>query len=282
MLGVALATPAWATGDQAHPRVRRHYVSARYGQLHMRIAEPPAPPTAPPLLLFHQSPLSGRMFDQLLPHLADRRRAIAVDTPGYGESDRPPQRPDLAGYSDAILDALLPLTGPHVNVIGYHTGAAIAADMAARRSEVRKAVLIAFPLLDDARRARLLAQLDEPNAYDEEGSHLGAQWRGSIGARPEGQSLEEVARLVAEKERPGLYAEWALRSAIEADLGAILRAIDVPTLVAGPHDGLIEETRATAALVSGSHWVEWPDLAYGLFDVAEERIAGDVIAFLNS
>ncbi len=276
------SAPVLATGEPSHPRIRRHYVTARFGQIHLRIAEPAAEASAPPLLLFHQSPLSGRMFERFLPFMSDRRRVLALDTPGYGESDRPGQRPDLGQYADAMLDAVLSLTGPQVDILGYHTGAAIAASLAARRNEVRRAVLVAFPLLGDEQRASLLASLEEPNNYDEEGSHLDAQWVGSLAARAEGQSLIDIARTVAEKERAGLYGEWALQSALEADLSAILRAIEVPTLVAAPHDGLVEETRTAAHLVPRSRLVEWPDLAYGLFDVAGEAIARDIAQFLDA
>lgn len=282
LLGVLFAAPVVAKGEPAHPRVRRHYVQGRYGQIHLRIAEPPVNALSPPLLLLHQSPLSGRMFDQFLPVMADHRRVIAADTPGYGESDRPIARPDLAGYSDAILDAVLPLCGPRIDVLGYHTGSVIAADMAARRDEIRRAVMISFPLLEQEQRQDLIVSLDEPNSYDEDGSHLTRQWSSSFGARANGQTLEQIARLVAEKERPGLHGEWALQSAIEADLDTILASIEVPTLVAAPHDGLVGETRAAAALIANSQLIEWPDLAYGLFDVAAGRIAAAVAAFLDS
>jgi len=47
------------------------------------------PRDAPTLLLLHGYPLSSRMFDTLLPLLADRFRLIAPDYPGFGLSDAP-------------------------------------------------------------------------------------------------------------------------------------------------------------------------------------------------
>ena len=47
------------------------------------------PPDAPVLLLLHGYPSSSRMFDTLLPLLADKYRLIAPDYPGFGHSDAP-------------------------------------------------------------------------------------------------------------------------------------------------------------------------------------------------
>jgi pimeloyl-ACP methyl ester carboxylesterase len=48
------------------------------------------PADAPTLLLLHGYPSSSRMFDTLMPLLADRYHLIAPDYPGFGQSDAPP------------------------------------------------------------------------------------------------------------------------------------------------------------------------------------------------
>jgi pimeloyl-ACP methyl ester carboxylesterase len=55
------------------------------------------PRDAPVLLLLHGFPSSSRMFDTLMPLLADRYRVIAPDYPGFGHSDAP--SPDAFAYS---------------------------------------------------------------------------------------------------------------------------------------------------------------------------------------
>jgi pimeloyl-ACP methyl ester carboxylesterase len=47
------------------------------------------PAGAPTLLLLHGYPSSSRMFDMLIPLLADRYHIIAPDYPGFGQSDAP-------------------------------------------------------------------------------------------------------------------------------------------------------------------------------------------------
>lgn len=46
-------------------------------------------PSAPTLLLLHGFPSSSRMFDTLIPLLADRYHLVAPDYPGFGQSDAP-------------------------------------------------------------------------------------------------------------------------------------------------------------------------------------------------
>lgn len=48
------------------------------------------PKNGPTLLLLHGFPSSSRMFDPLIPLLADRYHIIAPDYPGFGNSDAPP------------------------------------------------------------------------------------------------------------------------------------------------------------------------------------------------
>jgi pimeloyl-ACP methyl ester carboxylesterase len=60
---------------------------------------------APVVLLLHGFPSSSRMFDTLMPLLADRFHLIAPDYPGFGNSDAP--APEKFAYSfDAIADVV--------------------------------------------------------------------------------------------------------------------------------------------------------------------------------
>lgn len=287
MLGaLALSRPALALTDTPVPQMRRRYVEGPFGQLHFRVANPGFGQfSAPPLVLLHQTALSGRMFDHILPHLATNRFAIAIDTPGYGESDRPLERPDLAAYGDAIINALLPHYEGPFDLLGYHTGAAIAASLAARRADVRRLVLFSMPYFGTERREELLAQLltprEEGNSYTADGSHLAGMWQGSFGARAPQQRLDRIADLVSEKTRAGRFGHWALLSAMEQDLSETLASINKPTLVYAPYDGLQEQSRAASEIIKGAEFIEFPELAYGLFDTHPAHLARSVNAFLT-
>ena len=64
------------------------------------------PKDAPIVILLHGYPSSSRMYDPLIPVLADRYHLIAPDYPGFGQSDAPP--PSRYGYT---FDHLARTTG---------------------------------------------------------------------------------------------------------------------------------------------------------------------------
>ncbi|MEQ8248136.1 MAG: alpha/beta fold hydrolase [Alphaproteobacteria bacterium] len=136
--------------------VRRAFVDGHFGQIHLRKAGPVDPGTQrPPLLCFHQSPNAGSNFTRFLGEMGRDRLAVAPDTPGFGESDAPAAPPEIADYADAMGDVIdaLGLDGP-VDLLGYHTGVLIAAELALLRpDQVRRLILIGIPVFSAEERA---------------------------------------------------------------------------------------------------------------------------------
>ena len=71
------------------------------------------PKGAPTLLLLHGFPSSSRMFDALIPLLADRYHVIAPDYPGFGQSDAP----DAASF-DYTFDHLAEIVDQFTRQLG--------------------------------------------------------------------------------------------------------------------------------------------------------------------
>src|SRR5712675_1590710 len=112
-----------------------------------------------PILLLHQTPRSRDEFREVLPLLGGNYRAIAMDTVGFGDSQPLPAGLDSIEAWAAAAHELLA-------VLGHHTGAAIAIEMAASRPDrVAALVLSASPYVDAARRARAVGHgIDEAEA----------------------------------------------------------------------------------------------------------------------
>lgn len=219
------------------------------------------------------------MFSEVLPCLAAGGREVyAIDTPGYGESDAPPAPTDIAGYASAMSGFLATLDGP-VDLLGYHTGVLIAVELAAMYpDQVRSLVLIAVPLLTDEQRAGYRA---EATAFEADGSHLLEMWRSSWQVRPPGQSIEQVARIVAEKQRAGERAWWAGPAIYAYPLAQRLPDIDKPVLMIRPADGLWEHTGRAAALTPGVTLIDRSDWKYGFFDAQPREFARLVHDYLD-
>lgn len=96
--------------------IRSGYADTPLRQVHYREAG-----AGPPVVLLHESPISGRIFDAVLPVLGRRVRAIAPDTPGYGASDPPPELVPIAGYAERLALFMEALGLERVALVGNHT-----------------------------------------------------------------------------------------------------------------------------------------------------------------
>jgi len=83
-----------------------HYTEVSSLRLHYLESGTPDPNT-PPILLLHGFPTSSHLYRNILPELGKTHRAIALDLPGYGLSDKPLDVAyDYDFYAD-VLDGFL-------------------------------------------------------------------------------------------------------------------------------------------------------------------------------
>jgi pimeloyl-ACP methyl ester carboxylesterase len=292
LFAVAAASALMSHEASAAPavRVKRTYVDCRYGQLHMQVAEPTdaAKAVKNPLLCMHPSPASGRYYLDFIGDMGADRIAMAADTPGYGESDRPPNAPPpMEGYSGAFADALQNLgygkNGKKIDLLGYHTGCIIAVDLAIRRPDlVRKLCLVAVPYYDTPeRQQKLLAGIDR-FTYGEEPDHVIDMWNGTIKKRAKGVTLEQAVDIFLERMKPGDKEWWAYTAVFAYDSKAQFPKIKQPTALLNPHGVLYKETLAAAPVIPGATLVDIPELDHGVFSVGSHIIAREARKFLDA
>jgi pimeloyl-ACP methyl ester carboxylesterase len=264
--------------------LRRAYFDCRYGQLHVRTAFPNTGgfDERTPLVLLHQSPMSSRTFVPLLPALGTDRSLYAVDTPGFGESDGPAREPSIVDYAAAVGDLLEGLRLREVDLLGYHTGSAIAAELAiARPAQVRRVAFVAIPAFNTAERQAFDRQ-PWPVPVAEDGSHLLAEWQRTVQWRGPGVSLEQLAEGYAEKLRNGPRAWWGARAAVHWRADERLPLVKQPTLVLRPKDDLWEQTQRARPWLPNARWRDLPEHGFGLFGVASAEIAAELRAFYDA
>lgn len=209
------------------------YADGPDGQVHYRDAV-----HGEPLLLLHQTPCHLGQFDAAWLLLVEAGlRPIAVDTPGYGQSDPTRDPPTIAAYARAVAAVLDHLRLEAADVLGHHTGASIAAELAVQEPRrIRRVILNGPPLFTPEERAAYLqaiaaAPRPGPRA---DGTHLLAVWQRrqhftpgwtSVSAMHRGAVMMLQAQLQGDGERPGYSAAFA------HDIGAPLRAITQPGLI---------------------------------------------------
>lgn len=158
----------------------------------------------PPLLMFHQAPQSARQFDSVYAPLAARGiRAIGVDLPGFGMSDATsfvPAIEDWARIAPPLLDAL---GIERADVLGHHTGALLATEIALQIPDRVRNVVIhgPFPITEVERVAYLKKlELTEVNyEYKTDGSHLSDAFRLRFDLYGPGADPKLTTRVVVER-----------------------------------------------------------------------------------
>jgi pimeloyl-ACP methyl ester carboxylesterase len=150
------------------------FANTRYGQIHY--VEQGA---GDPVLLLHQTPRSWDEYRDVLPLLGATHRAIAPDTPGFGLSDGPADRWTIEGFAAGIVDLVDALDLGPVTLVGHHTGAVVATEIAAAApGRVSALVLSGMPYVDSARREQVAAGRPPIDHVERaiDGSHLQQLW----------------------------------------------------------------------------------------------------------
>jgi pimeloyl-ACP methyl ester carboxylesterase len=239
------------------------------------------------VLLLHQTASSSVMWERAMDCFPDGLRLIAMDTPGFGASDPPGGLPGegLGYYARRVAGFLDALGLERAAIVGHHTGAMIAAELAAAHPErAERIVLIGCVVIrSEQERRERLAAIDRwhPDA------------RGDFVTR----TLIPRMHLSVTTDDPGHFADeltaylqagpdywWAYHAVFSYDAARRLPLISVPALCvvgAGEPSRLIEWTRDAAGLIAAAGYLEVEDATAEMVWQAPETVAGIVAEFLR-
>ncbi len=159
--------------DEARPaRILRRIVEVEGRRVHLRHAG-----SGPRLLLIHGSPASSAFLLPVIAQLAPHYSCLAPDTPGFGESaPLPVEERTIAAAATATAELLDALRFGPCLVLGTHTGAAIALELAAQRPDLVGGLLLDGVALFDAAEQHLFDGYFEPVTIDDRGGHFARTW----------------------------------------------------------------------------------------------------------
>ena len=265
--------------------MRRRYADTGLGQVHLRTLAPSGQASQPPLVCLHPIPYSGLYFTTIAPLLADRRAVIAPDYPGYGGSDAVTDRPSIADYAAAMLQALAPRDGQAwgpVDLMGFHTGCLVAAEMALARPErVGRIVMIDAPVFEAAERAAMYDRATAQPAITETLDSLAPVWDTNVAKRLGSMPLMRAFALFVEQLRSGGRAAHGFHAAFTYSGENRLHRLTGSVLVIATRSGLLEPTRRAARRIPGARLVERLDIERAVLEEGAQAIAADVLGFLN-
>lgn len=239
-----------------------------------------------PLVMLHASPGSAKMLEPLIAALGAKRRVLAPDTLGNGDSSPPGEPdPDLACFVRGHVRALDALRLERFDLYGSHTGANIACEIAiAHPARVRRLILDGVSLYAREERAEMLERYALPVKIDAFGSHIHFLWSFVREAylfwpwyKPDAQharrvglpGADELHDKAVEVLKAARTYHLSYRAAIAYDKEARLPLVRVPTLLACARtDMLLEYFARVKALMPSAESVVTEDLAekIGRFD----------------
>lgn len=133
---------AATSGSTEEGRLRFARVNTRVGRLATMEAG-----TGEPVVMLHGLGGTKISFLPTLAALAPDRRVIAVDLPGFGDSDKPLGRYDahfMARWVEALFDAL---SLDRANVLGHSMGGRVALELGIRRPDRIQSLMLMTPSL---------------------------------------------------------------------------------------------------------------------------------------
>ncbi|MGK7876403.1 MAG: alpha/beta fold hydrolase [Xenococcaceae cyanobacterium] len=164
-------------------RIKRAFLDTEDGQILYRIGG-----EGEPLLLLHMTPRSSDEFRELMPIMAQNRRAIAMDLMGLGDSDKPPKVYSVADYAKTVIALWDELGIKKSSILGSLTGGYIAGEVAAAYPErVEKLILCNVHGFDKEETDKILKRYSEGFKIKEDGSHLMERWLARVNYVGEGE-----------------------------------------------------------------------------------------------
>lgn len=208
------------------------YADIRAGQVHFRKVDGPGIP----VILLHRTPVSSSSFDRMLDFLAGKRAAFALDTPGFGNSFRPPGRPGTVDYGRWLLEAIAALGINEFHLAAHHTGTHFAVEMARLAPDrVRSLTLSGVLYASEADRRKSRADIGNAPPITPDGAHVSGCW-----TLMKSLFLDYDGPLVHAETLGGLVAMEARDQAFDAifdqDFGAVLLAVTCPVQVVQASD----------------------------------------------
>lgn len=269
--------------DTPTPRPRRAYAEGPFGQVHFHDTG-----AGQPLVLLHQAPVSARQFDPVYARLAALGvRAIGIDMPGFGMSDPTPFVPRVEDYAKAVPAVLDHLGLARADVLGHHTGALVATEVALQFPSRVDRLILNGPLpLTQAERVAGMEWVTRDEigfTHQPDGSHLvklyGIRYGMAAGSVPP----ETVTRYVVET-LMGYGPFWyGHHAAFQYDHGPAIARLAHPTLIlTNTGDQIYENAKATHRMRPDFEYVELEGGGIDVTDQLPDAWAGAVAAFVTS
>lgn len=152
----------------------KEYINLKSGQLHVaKVGR-----SGPRIVLLHESPLSNRIYFDVMTKMSIWGQILAPDTPGYGQSTPLSTGATLSDFATQLIEGIRAWSnGEKVFVSGIHTGASLSVEIANQAPDLCKGlILIGLPTYTEEMRASRIKNYAPSIEIKEDGSHVLWAW----------------------------------------------------------------------------------------------------------
>lgn len=263
--------------------IRKAYLDTDSGQIHVRSLAADGPDAQPPLVCLHPAPYGGGYFETAMPLLAAGRRVIAPDYPGYGNSYRLEEPPSIGDYAQAVIDSVLAdETAERVDLLGFHSGCLVAAEIAVRAPQrIRHLVLIDAPYFDRDTQRKFYDQVAAPMALSRDLDCLAKAWDFNVSSREDIVPLDRALDMFVDNLSSGTRDYFCFHAAFTYDCAGRFAQIAVPCTFVATQSPLEAATRAAAAAVPHASLIDEPSIRTSVFEQGAATIAAHIRRVLD-
>lgn len=220
--------------------------------------------------------------------MATDRWVLCEDTPGFGSSDPPNQLPNIGDYAKAIAGAMDALgfgrdDGGPVDVLGFHTGCLIAAEIAATRPDlVRRLVLPGIPFYEGKEQEEAYARNAKEKAYFSDPKLLGDDVNERVDWVGEATGNERLLEILGEELRGGRNNWWAYHAVFRYPARERFARVTQKTLVVATGGELMEASENAAEILPNATLKKFPQYGAPLFHKYPREMAQLTRQFLDA
>jgi haloalkane dehalogenase len=252
--------------------------------------------SGPPVLLLHGWPTSSYLWRRVIPPISKRNRALALDLPGFGASDKPTDGrynfPDFERAIDGFLDGLGIET---VAIAGHDLGGPVAVHwLLANRERVTHLALLntlLYPEFDPTV-FEFVKMLSEPASRDRATSDEGLAEIIRLGLADDSNATEEVlagvgAPFASDDDRLALArAGIGLHPDGFVEIAQGLPTLELPVrVIYGEQDRVLPDVAETFARVKRdtpqAEVTVLPGCGHFLQEEEPERVGAELAAFFG-
>ncbi len=260
--------------------MKKYYVDGPVGQIHC--LEWGSDSSLTPILCLSPSPFSSKSYLTLAPLLAESRKVIAIDYPGYGNSDGVEGELTievLALAALAVADHCSPENA--VDLFGFHSGTLVAVEMSiAAKERVNRMILTDVPFFSPQKQAELLANTPEVAPLASELSQFEKTWSFCVSSKLEHIPLTRAYQMFIDHISPGEGGNKVFRAAFTYPCEQRFNDVTRPTWVIATSSSLHEASCNTAAAISTSTLIEMPDITAAVLEAGAVDLAATTLDIL--